>query len=290
MTRGSPQPTQIVMKAAVYPASTSLQTEETPAPENVLAANIQGPFRRYTADYIISPTEITFLPGADSKVHGAFELGAFVFNSEGVLINRVSTQVRTALTLDELQRSSSQGLQYHQEFSVPAKGDFSIRLVAHDFTTNHLGAIEITPADIKDLSPLKAVAAVRVPSPPKVADETNSSVTPEPPIEASVDETRSIELPKTTEQPKTVEVSKPVDLRTPPDEEIKTLHVYADLVQIPTLVRDHSWQQIKTPIPEDKFSVSLESGPWYRATHVRQEGTDPISLAILLDPARNSGG
>jgi hypothetical protein len=35
------------------------------------------------------------------------------------------------------------------------------------------------------------------------------------------------------------------------------------------LVRDHSWQQIETPIPEDKFSVSLESGPYARSKSVK---------------------
>ena len=28
---------------------------------------------------------------------------------------------------------------------------------------------------------------------------------------------------------------------------------------------------------------NIDSGPWFRATHVRQEGDDPISLSILLD-------
>ncbi len=67
------------------------------------------------------------------------------------------------------------------------------------------------------------------------------------------------------------------------DESIHTLHVYTNLVQIPTLVLDPGRQRIAVPIAEDRFSVSVDSGPWFRATHVRREGGDPISLAILLD-------
>ncbi|HEX4576390.1 MAG TPA: hypothetical protein VH117_03490 [Edaphobacter sp.] len=71
----------------------------------------------------------------------------------------------------------------------------------------------------------------------------------------------------------------------PQDEPIHTLHVYANLLQVPTLVLGRNRERLKTPIAESRFSVSIDSGPWYRVTHVRPEGDDPISLAILLDPS-----
>jgi hypothetical protein len=73
------------------------------------------------------------------------------------------------------------------------------------------------------------------------------------------------------------------DGATSPAEPIHTLHVYTNLIQIPTLVLGSNRERFKTPIPESRFSVSIDSGPWFRATHVRQEGDDPISLSILLD-------
>jgi hypothetical protein len=69
------------------------------------------------------------------------------------------------------------------------------------------------------------------------------------------------------------------------EEPIHTLHVYADLVQVPTLVLGRNREPLKTQIPEKNFSVSIDNGPWFQVTHVRQEGNDPISLAILLDPS-----
>jgi hypothetical protein len=48
-------------------------------------------------------------------------------------------------------------------------------------------------------------------------------------------------------------------------------------------VLEPNLEPLKTPIDESKFSVSVDSGPWFRAKHVRLEGDDPISLAILLD-------
>jgi hypothetical protein len=67
------------------------------------------------------------------------------------------------------------------------------------------------------------------------------------------------------------------------DEPIHTLHVYTNLVQVPTLVLGPNRDRLKRVIPEKKFSVSIDSGPWFPATHVRPEGEDAISLSILLD-------
>jgi hypothetical protein len=64
---------------------------------------------------------------------------------------------------------------------------------------------------------------------------------------------------------------------------IRTLHVYANLIQLPVLVLNWTREPLKRPVPENKFYVSVDSGPWFRATHVRLEGDDPISLSILLD-------
>jgi hypothetical protein len=70
---------------------------------------------------------------------------------------------------------------------------------------------------------------------------------------------------------------------SPGDAPIHTLHVYTNVIQIPTLVLGPNGERIKKPIAESRFSVSIDDGPWFRATHVRPEGDDPISLSILLD-------
>jgi hypothetical protein len=72
------------------------------------------------------------------------------------------------------------------------------------------------------------------------------------------------------------------------DEPIPTLHVYTNLMQIPTLVLGPNRERLEKPIAESRFSVSIDSGPWFRATHVRREGDDPISLSILLDVSGDS--
>jgi hypothetical protein len=61
-----------------------------------------------------------------------------------------------------------------------------------------------------------------------------------------------------------------------------TLHVYTDLVQIPTLVLSPTLRTLHQ-IDTQQFRVSLDAGPLFQPTHVRLEGDDPITLAILID-------
>ena len=68
----------------------------------------------------------------------------------------------------------------------------------------------------------------------------------------------------------------------PPGNPGYTLHVYVNLLQIPTLVLSPSLSPLP-PIDLDKFNISLDSGPRFHPTHIRLEGDDPIDLAILLD-------
>lgn len=61
-----------------------------------------------------------------------------------------------------------------------------------------------------------------------------------------------------------------------------TLHVYTNLFQIPTLVLDRHMGALP-PIDAERFSVSIDNKHPFAPRHVRLEGEDPISLAILMD-------
>ncbi len=80
-----------------------------------------------------------------------------------------------------------------------------------------------------------------------------------------------------------------VAAQTPEDASSPTLHVYTNLVQIPTLVLGRDYKPT-AQIDERSFFVSLDGGPKLQATHARLEGDDPISLAILLDLSQTNPG
>jgi VWFA-related protein len=171
MMRGSPTPAEIVMKVAVFPVGPSTQTEDNPAPNNILTEKVHGPFRRYSVSYAIEPHDITFLRAPDGKIHAAFELVIFVFNPEGVLVNRLSTELRIASPLDELKKNVANGIQYRQEISAPAKGEYFFRIVAHDLTRDRLGAVEVATSEVKNLQP-------PTPPPPPPTPSASPAATP----------------------------------------------------------------------------------------------------------------
>jgi VWFA-related protein len=153
MMRGSPTPTEIIMKVAVLPAGPSTQTEDAPAPNNILSEKVHGPFHRYSVSYAIQPSDITFLRAPDGQIHAAFELVIFVYNPEGVLVNRIVNQLHIASPLDEIKKNVARGIQYRQEISAPAKGEYFLRIVVHDLTRDRLGAVEVATSEVKNLQP-----------------------------------------------------------------------------------------------------------------------------------------
>ena len=59
-----------------------------------------------------------------------------------------------------------------------------------------------------------------------------------------------------------------------------TLHVYTNLIQIPVMVLGQNRERLKSESTPSRFSVSIDGGPWFAATHVRREGDDPLELGI----------
>jgi len=66
------------------------------------------------------------------------------------------------------------------------------------------------------------------------------------------------------------------------DASITTLHVYTTVAEVPTLVLTRTHKEMN-PVQPAQFRLSLDSGPAFQPTHVRMEGDDPISMAILID-------
>jgi VWFA-related protein len=164
MMRGSPTPSEILMKVSVFPTGPSTQTEDKPAAGNVLSEKISGPFHRYSVNYAIDPTGVTFLRTPDGKIHADFELVIFVFNPEGVLVNRLGTTLHISSTLEEIRKNVAHGIQYGQEISAPSKGEYFFRIAVHDLNRDHYGVVEVAASDVKGLTPVSAPAPATSPA------------------------------------------------------------------------------------------------------------------------------
>lgn len=153
---GTPTPTEIFLKSAVFPAVAGNPEEAAAAPHNLLTADVAGPFQRYTIDTIINPSDLTFEHEKDGKFVTNFDVAVLVYSAQGMLMNHLINQLHASVTPQEFQQDLQQGLQFHEEISVPAKGDSFLRIVVHDVATDKLGAIEVPIDSVRTLAPLHA--------------------------------------------------------------------------------------------------------------------------------------
>jgi VWFA-related protein len=165
MLHGAPDPTQIIFKVRVLPAS--LTAENTLAMQNYAnpkSSVARGPYRRYVVDLAADSRSVLFTPTADGLFHGDVQLRTYVYDEVGtLLINSVDTS-HAAITAATLNQLRSIGIQLHQEISVPEKGTYFLRIGIRDLDGDRLGAVELPIAAVKNLPPLPALG-----TPPKAA-------------------------------------------------------------------------------------------------------------------------
>jgi VWFA-related protein len=157
MMRGGPDPTQIILKVRVLP--TSIAAEDKPAEGNILNSNlkVQGPFRRYDIDYA-ADSRAAITQTSDGIYHLDVRFLAYVYDQDGNLINYADNSAQANFSSATYTELLKHGLPYHQEISVPVKGQYYLRVGIHDLTGNRVGALELPIASIKNLAPLPAPA------------------------------------------------------------------------------------------------------------------------------------
>lgn len=68
----------------------------------------------------------------------------------------------------------------------------------------------------------------------------------------------------------------------PPPSSTYTLRVFTNLLQTATLILNSDDENIPN-VPRDKVSISLDGGPKFHPTQMRQEGADATHIVFLLD-------
>ena len=158
MMRGAPAPAEILIKVGVVPMSSATQTEETAAPGNMLAAKTHGPYRRYSVNYAINPSDITFLRTEDGVIHADFDLVIFVYDRDGGLVNSLGNGVKITATMDQVKQLFAKGIYQHEEISAPAKGEYFLRIAVHDKHHDRYGAVEVATSQVRNVVPATAAA------------------------------------------------------------------------------------------------------------------------------------
>ena len=187
MMHGGPDPAEILFKVRIRPANTPpedapLQTNQTnPDPK----VKVQGPYREYGVDLVPDPHAVSCRQEPSGNRHCAIEVWTFVYNSDGEKLITASNRLHTYLTPTDYAKLLVGGMAFHQEISVPVKGQYYLRTAIHDLVSDKVGAVEVPVASVARLDPLQAMAAP-APAPTEPTVIPAAPATPTPAAPASV--------------------------------------------------------------------------------------------------------
>jgi VWFA-related protein len=158
MLRGSPEPSEIIFKVRVVPATAT--PEDALAPKNTFnpAVNIPGPYRRFSVDFAADPRAIFFNLSPKGNRQGGLQFVSCLYDQDGRLINIIDDKEGTDISPANFLETLKHGIPWHQEISVPVKGTYYLRIGIHDLASNRVGAVEIPVAAVQNL-PLLANSA-----------------------------------------------------------------------------------------------------------------------------------
>jgi len=163
MMRGAPEPTQIIFKARILPAvSASSPPEAAPDPATRTNSDpklAHGPWRRYVVDIAAIPSQLLVSRAANGNLSGFTEFVTHCYDSNGTLISATSKLIRMNLTAENARSLLNTGIPIQQIISVPAQGEFFLRVGVHDLIGDRVGALEVPLSTIKNLPPAPSSAA-----------------------------------------------------------------------------------------------------------------------------------
>jgi hypothetical protein len=198
MMHGGPDPAEILFKVRIRPADgppedTPLKSNQTnPDPK----VKVQGPYKEYGVDLVPDPRAVSCRLGTDGNRHCALEVWTFVYNTDGEKLITASNRLRTMLTPEDYKKLLAGGMAFHQEISVPVRGQYFLRTAIHDLVSDNVGAVEVPVAAVAHLDPIKVPersAPAPVMSAPAPADTIASPAQATP---ATTPETAPTAAPK----------------------------------------------------------------------------------------------
>jgi hypothetical protein len=149
MLHGMPTPTGLIVKAFVGPASQP--NEQRIAENNPAPLTLKGPFQLFSVNYAASFNGLTYTKVSDDAFRIDVEFLAYLYDPNGALLNSTANTLHATLTRDQIRNSLKTGIPFHQTISVPAKGDYYLRIAVHDTPSNKLGVIEIPIDTVRTL-------------------------------------------------------------------------------------------------------------------------------------------
>jgi VWFA-related protein len=163
---GAPDPAEIVFKVRIRPAAAA--PEDTPLPSNRAnpdpKVKINGPFKEYGVD-LVPDSKAVSCPLTPLGAHRcSVEVYTYVYDRDGQLLITVHNAVSQALSNADYAKMQASGMAFHQEVSVPVKGQYYLRTAIRDLNSDRVGAVEVPVSAVAKLDPLKPLLASAAPA------------------------------------------------------------------------------------------------------------------------------
>jgi VWFA-related protein len=162
LMHGGPDPAEILFKVRIRPADTPpeaepLKTNRTnPDPK----VKVEGPYKEYGVDLVPDPHAVSCRQEASGDRHCAIEVWTYVYDRDGQLLVTVGNRIYRRLAPADYAKLLAGGMAFHQQISVPVKGEHYLRTAIHDMVSDKVGAVEIPVAAVARLEPLAPLPAV----------------------------------------------------------------------------------------------------------------------------------
>jgi len=146
MMHGGPEPSEVPFLAKILPVSSD--TEMVLAKDNKDDGKTKGPYRRYRINFAVRPSDISCSIVQNGIHHCELEFISYVYDESGSVIISLFNGIKLDIPPSRLAEAQRQGLQLHQDVSVPVKGEHHLRVGIHDMISDHVGAMEKPVAQI----------------------------------------------------------------------------------------------------------------------------------------------
>jgi VWFA-related protein len=161
MLHGGPDPAEILFKVRIRPAS--MPPQEAPLASNQKnpdpKVKIQGPFKAFGVDLVPDPKAVSCRQEPSGNRHCSVEVWTFIYNNDGDKLITASNRLHTYMTPAQYAEMLKGNLAFHQEISVPVRGNYYLRTAIHDMISDRVGAVEVPIAAVARLDPLQAEVA-----------------------------------------------------------------------------------------------------------------------------------
>lgn len=159
MRRGAPTPAEVPFTVQVLPASTT--STNTVAPHNSPNPNgtFPGPYRAFDLSIATLASSLDLPPDSSGLRTGSVEFVTYVYDTDGKLLNTDSSTIALKLSPANYAKLSTAGLGFHQQISVPAKGESFLRIAVHDLHSGRFGVVEVPVSSVSHLFPTPVIAA-----------------------------------------------------------------------------------------------------------------------------------